>query len=197
MACHSLSVCAYRVEIAPCTFRCVRVSLSSVWVSAFMCMCHVFGIFMSFLMSPPSAKVLSSGIWGGGGWGYLGVTCGDPSQALAALRLTNGLLLSVCDKPGAGANISSLWHRSGCQQKAWHGINKARSRRKAAKCLEPSIRRWGYERRQLACVATCPAHAQMEDVKSLQMPYLKKTNATAERRRGKEKEKKERDDQKG
>lgn len=29
----------------------------------------------------------------------------------------------------------------------------------------------------------------MEDVKSLQMPYLKKTNATAERGRGKEKEK--------
>lgn len=63
---------------------------------------------MSFLMSPPSAKVLSSGIWGGGVGGYLGVACGDPSQALAALRLTNGLLLSVCDKPGAGANISSL-----------------------------------------------------------------------------------------
>lgn len=62
---------------------------------------------MSFLMSPPSAKVLSSGIWGGVG-GYLGVACGDPSQALAAPRLTNGLLLSVCDKPGAGANISSL-----------------------------------------------------------------------------------------
>lgn len=50
--------------------------------------------------------------------------------AVTAMHLTTGPLLSVVDEPGAGANASLLWHRSGCQQKAWHGINGA----KAAKC---------------------------------------------------------------
>lgn len=195
------SVYAMTAEWRAIHWVCARIELKSLPAHSGVCECpsplsecqHSCVCVMSLASSchfschPPQLRFSALAFGGVGGGGYLGVACGDPSQALAALRLTNGLLLSVCDKPGAGANISSLWHRSGCQQKAWHGINKARSRRKAAKCLEPSIRRWGYERRQLACVATCPAHAQMEDVKSLQMPYLKKTNATAERGRGKEK----------
>lgn len=133
MAYHSLSkrtwshVCAH---ILPCAFR-----RASACISQHVCVCHVFGIVMSFHTPCHQLRlpVLRRGGKGGGvGWSRCRMW--GSITALAALRLTNGLLLSGCDEPGAGANVSLLWHRSGCQQKAWHGVNEAWSWRKAAKC---------------------------------------------------------------
>lgn len=71
-----------------------------------VCVCHAFGIVMSFHVSPShqfSFKPLASG-------GGQAVRChGDGSvTALAALHLTNGLLLSLREEPCSGANASLL-----------------------------------------------------------------------------------------
>lgn len=70
--------------------------------------CHVFGIVMSFHLSPShqfSFQFLASG---GGGEGAQAARChGEGSvTSLAALHLTSGLLLSLCEVPRSGANAS-------------------------------------------------------------------------------------------
>lgn len=72
----------------------------------YLCACHVFGIVMSFHLSPShqfSFQFLASE-----GGGAQAARChGEGSvTSLAALHLTNGLLLSPCEVPCSGANAS-------------------------------------------------------------------------------------------
>ena len=85
-----------------------------VCVCVCVCVCHVFGIVMSFHMSPshqlrfPDLAPEMAAAVGARCRVCVCVCVWGSITALAALHLTNGLLLSACDGPGAAANASLL-----------------------------------------------------------------------------------------
>lgn len=117
-----IHVCTYQVKSPPAHSG-VQEPLVClcVYIGVYLYMCHVSGIAVPFHMSPCHQLRFPAVAWVGESrchvWGSI--------KALAGLCATSGLQLSVCDEPGAGANISLLWHGSGCQQKAWHGIKQS------------------------------------------------------------------------